>query len=115
MYPYNRCIVRRSWWLSRVSSSTFSESNQEAEDTGEPRHGEELVYEESMQFPNRIMAGIFSSMVFGFVGLFFASSLVSLVLRLEGVADTCGDTEICDLDAATGSWCSERVSFALCV
>lgn len=74
MYPYNRCVIRRSWWLSRLPSSSITSSNETEGD--EPRHIEGLVYRESMQMPNGFIAGVFSGVVFGFLGLFLASSLV---------------------------------------
>ena len=66
MYPFNRCVVRRSWFLSRLSSQTTGLPDKE------PRHGDELVYDEAMQTNSRIMAflvtlglTIFGILVFG--------------------------------------------------
>ena len=77
MYPYNRCIVRRSWFISRLNHSATSRSTTE-EDSTEPIHGPDLVYEEAMQLGSRFQALIVSAGLM-FVGLMmFGSRLVSL-------------------------------------
>ncbi len=76
MYPYNRCIVRRSWWLSRLPASSYASPTEKVE-VDAPKHGEEMVYREAMQMPSKFQAFILSSIVFGLFGLFFTSSLVS--------------------------------------
>ncbi|CAD6582714.1 MAG: hypothetical protein TREMPRED_003372 [Tremellales sp. Tagirdzhanova-0007] len=81
MYPHNRCIVRRSWWLSRIPISSFLNSNASIGDSNEPKHGDEMVYRESLEWPNSLMAYLASGILFGFAGLFFASRVFRRFMR----------------------------------
>jgi hypothetical protein len=102
MYPFNRLIVRRSWYLSTVNTSLFPHA--ESKDDGgyslrsrdkgkskaagskqgageskiqaEPIHGDELHYEESIVMPNKPFAWLFSMTVFSVFALFFTSRIV---------------------------------------
>lgn len=109
MYPYNRLIVRRSWFLSNINTSLFprpeatevnqgryalrnkgkarsSTSNttrQDPEDAGkaasEPVHGDSFRYEEAVLMPSKAFAWLFSFVNFSFFALFFTSSIVSFL------------------------------------
>ena len=83
MYPFNRCIVRRSWWLSRLPTSSSAKSNASIDDLQEPKHGDEMVYKEAWEWPNSLMAYLASGIVFGFAGLFFASRWVCPCVALN--------------------------------
>lgn len=109
MYPYNRLIVRRSWYLSTIDSSLHSkhqdqdkderyplrnkgkgkgkgkgESQGENENGFEPVHGDSLEYEEAVVMPNQLVAWLFSFSCFSFFALFFTSRLVSPYPEVEG-------------------------------
>ena len=110
MYPFNRCVVRRSWWLSQIPISSLNPSKILIEDGKEPRHGAELVYDEAMQLPNRVMAAFVSGGFYVLLMFFFASSLVSYcVATVEGHADVGGGTEIRTVDDATRNRCINGV------
>lgn len=72
MYPYNRTIVRRSWFLSRLNLG----NGRDTTSASEPRHGDKLVYKEALQMPSKVRATVFSYVAGLFLGLFFASGLV---------------------------------------
>lgn len=84
MFPFNQTIVRRSWYLSRLPDNRkdpFADPAVQAATNGEgeePRHGDELAYEEGMEMgKSRIVAGLMSFTLFGFFALFSYSKLVS--------------------------------------
>lgn len=99
MYPYNRLIVRRSWFLSGIDTSLFprpsapeqgsryalrnkgkGRSSSDQKESGgdkEPVHGDELQYEEAVIMPSKVWAWLFSFLNFSFFALFFTSSIVS--------------------------------------
>jgi len=94
MYPYNRLIVRRSWYLSTIDSSLYKHSDDEryplrnkgkgrsstqGQNSGfEPVHGDGFKYEEAIVMPNKLAAWAFSFSCFAFFAFFFTSRLVSL-------------------------------------
>jgi hypothetical protein len=92
MYPYNRLIVRRSWYLSTIDSSLYPKhsgderrnkgkgrSSMQGQSSGsEPVHGDGFKYEEAMVMPNKIAAWAFSFSCFAFFAFFFTSRLVSV-------------------------------------
>jgi hypothetical protein len=99
MYPYNRLIVRRSWYLSSLDTSLYPKHAKDEERypvrskgkgrasganndnvRPEPVHGDELEYEEAMVMPNQAVAWVFSFTIFSFFALYFTSSIVSLLL-----------------------------------
>lgn len=101
MFPYNRLVVRRSWFLSGIDTSLFPrprssgdaetedqryslrskgkarQSNSEEGMQAEPVHGDELHYEEALLMPSRPFAGLVSFVVFSVFALFFTSRIVS--------------------------------------
>ncbi len=92
MWPYNRCVIRRSAWLSRMAPSTLSYSGNKvtSDDAGnhrdnnnnedpqpEPVHGKGMIYGEALQTTSVIKAFVISSVLFAFAGLFFSSKIVS--------------------------------------
>jgi hypothetical protein len=93
MYPYNRLIVRRSWYLSTIDSSLYSKhqdgeryhlrnkgkGKSQESSKFEPVHGPGLEYEEAVVMPNKFLAWLFSFSCFSFFALFFTSSIVSLI------------------------------------
>lgn len=98
MYPYNRLIVRRSWYLSTLDTSLYpkhqdderyplrskgkgraSGANNNSTEK-EPVHGDDLEYEEAITMPNQAVAWVFSFTIFSFFALFFTSRIVSLSL-----------------------------------
>jgi len=95
MYPYNRLIVRRSWYLSTIDSSLYPKhsddgryplrnkgkgrSSTQGEGSGsEPVHGDGFKYEEAIVMPNKLAAWAFSFSCFAFFAFFFTSRLASL-------------------------------------
>lgn len=76
MYPYNRCIVRRSWALSRLNPKTLADGPVKNGD--EPVHGGGLEYEEAMETGSRLMALLTSGLLVIFGVLFFGSRIVSV-------------------------------------
>lgn len=100
MYPYNRLIVRRSWYLSTIDSSLYQnhtdneryplrnkgkgKSSQGKTSDSEPVHGDGFKYEEAIVMPNKITAWVFSFSCFAFFAFFFTSRLVSPVLWRRG-------------------------------
>jgi len=104
MYPYNRLIVRRSWYLSTIDSSLYSKHDGDDENGNgryntrnkgkgkgktqggsdfEPVHGDKFEYEEAIVMPNQLVAWLFSFSCFSFFALFFTSSWVSQVVFIE--------------------------------
>ena len=98
MYPYNRLIVRRSWYLSTIDSSLYPKhsddgryplrnkgkgrSSTQGESSGsEPVHGDGFKYEEAIVMPNKLAAWAFSFSCFAFFAFFFTSRLVSLSIE----------------------------------
>jgi hypothetical protein len=82
MYPYNRCIVRRSWFLSRLDTGVVSSSRQASHDNDdeqddEPRHGDGFEYREAMETGSTLKAMLISGASLLFGVLFFGCSLVS--------------------------------------
>jgi hypothetical protein len=79
MYPFNSTIVRRSWYLSRLPDNRrnpFSDSA--GDEKEEPKHGDDLRYEEGMEVgKSKIVAGLLSFGLFGFFALFNYSGVVS--------------------------------------
>ena len=73
MYPYNRCIVRRSWALSR---SDFKAQGIPHARGKEPVGGGGFVYDEAMEVGSKLQAFVVSSMLFVFGILFFGSKVV---------------------------------------
>jgi hypothetical protein len=85
MYPFNSTIVRRSWYLSRLPDNRKDpfadpDGSERANPQGEePRHGEQLEYEEGMDVGgSKVVAGLLSFGLFGFFALFNYSGIVSL-------------------------------------
>jgi len=93
MYPYNRLIVRRSWYLSTIDSSLYKHSedgryplrnkgkgrSSQGQTSGsEPVHGDGFKYEEAIVMPNKVAAWAFSFSCFAFFAFFFTSRLVRL-------------------------------------
>lgn len=86
MYPYNRTLVRRSWFLSRLDEaqqpSKASDANDGASGKKEPVHGPKLIYEEAMDVGG---SKWFSMLVTAFMGtvlgLVIGSSLIRRVLK----------------------------------
>jgi len=89
MYPYNRCIVRRSWALSRLDPKTLADGP--VRNVGdEPVHGGGFEYQEAMETGSKLMALLTSGLLFIFGVLFFGSSLVSYPARtLQSLATSC--------------------------
>lgn len=84
MYPFNSTIVRRSWYLSRLPDNRrdpFADPSGSETTNGrdeEPKHGENLIYEEGMDVGgSKIVAGLLSFSLFGFFALFNYSGIVS--------------------------------------
>lgn len=82
MYPYNRTLVRRSWFLSRLDEaqqpSKASDENDGASGKKEPVHGPKLIYEEAMDVGGSKWFSMLVTAVMGTVlGLVIGSSLVS--------------------------------------
>ncbi|ORX39430.1 hypothetical protein BD324DRAFT_619686 [Kockovaella imperatae] len=75
MYPFNCCVVRRSWFLSRLSEDATGIKRGD-----EPRHGDKLEYTEALQTRSWIESIIVSLglMLFGLV--FFGSTLTRNIL-----------------------------------
>ncbi|ORY31619.1 Saccharopine dehydrogenase-domain-containing protein [Naematelia encephala] len=79
MYPYNRCIIRRSWFLSRLSLARRSSPPHSKKPSGddqseqEPRHVDGLVYQEALQVPSRFWA-VTATVAMGVFGLLFFTS-----------------------------------------
>ena len=76
MFPYNRCIVRRSWALSRLNPETLSSGPTKHTDD-EPVHGGGFEYEEAMETGSRVTALLTSGLILLFGILMFGSKLVS--------------------------------------
>ncbi|WVR09607.1 hypothetical protein IAU60_006679 [Kwoniella sp. DSM 27419] len=67
MYPFNRCIIRRSAYLSTTSSASCEE----------PVHGQGMQYREALETgKSKFRSGLFSATIFFAFGLFFSSKLV---------------------------------------
>lgn len=77
MWPYNRCIVRRSWALSRQNAQVLSDRSLKVGKAKEPVHGDDFSYEESMETGSTLKAYLISWVIMIFGLLFFGSSLVS--------------------------------------
>lgn len=90
MYPYNRTLVRRSWFLSRLAEAQAGgadadgNGNAREDATGvgkEPVHGDKLEYEEGMDVGGgRVVSALVTFGMGVFFGLFMASALVCLWL-----------------------------------
>jgi hypothetical protein len=77
MWPYNRCVVRRSWALSQQDPNTLSDRSLDRSGGKEPKHGDEFTYEESLETGSKWTAILGSLAVMLFGVLFFGSSIVS--------------------------------------
>lgn len=73
MWPLNRCVVRRSWYLYREAAGSPATS-----DSNEPVMGPELLYEEAMTFGmGRLGSSLLSLVMFTLLGLFVQFRWVS--------------------------------------
>jgi hypothetical protein len=92
MYPYNRCVIRRSWWLSRklgpreypppqMEDGATSAARKSAENHHEPVFGDQLEYTEGAQLVKGLWGSRLATLtMFFFTILFFKSRWVSLDL-----------------------------------
>ena len=72
MYPYNRTIVRRSWFLSRTAEAGGASAA--GEKGKEPVHGDSLQYEEAFDVGGGKLRSALVTFAMGM--LFMASSWV---------------------------------------
>jgi hypothetical protein len=114
-FPYNRAVVRRSWWLSRLASTTISLDGQHSNENLEPVFGDNLEYSEALQvdWPVGAKAGalLLSAAMFVLGGLFMGSSLVRAYAPLVAVTNIVIVQEGSCLYPAKGwRWSCSRVS-----
>lgn len=76
MFPFNRCIVRRSWSLSRSDVKSLSDRDVTPGEGKEPVHGGGFTYEEVHVTGSRIKALLGTAALALFGTLFFGFSLV---------------------------------------
>ena len=97
MWPFNRCIVRRSWALSQHNPDLIASKALEKDEKAgkEPVHGEKFVYEESHETGSKLGALLLTGSIMLFGVLFFGSRLVSefcrgltLTKRLDGLCSS---------------------------
>ena len=77
MFPFNRCIVRRSWDLSRWDVQSLADRELTPGEGKEPVHGGGFMYEEVNVTGSRIKALIGTTALALFGTLFFGFSVVS--------------------------------------
>jgi hypothetical protein len=77
MFPFNRCIVRRSWALSQLHPDVITDRALDIDEKSkEPVHGQDFTYEESYETGSKASALLLTGSVILFGILFFGSRVV---------------------------------------
>ncbi|KAK1922219.1 Saccharopine dehydrogenase-domain-containing protein [Papiliotrema laurentii] len=81
MFPFNRCIVRRSWALSQLHPDVITDRALDIdEESKEPVHGQDFTYEESYETGSKASALLLTGSVILFGILFFGSRVTRWLL-----------------------------------